>query len=284
MARRILCLTLALVLLGLVFSAQSQDRKAATVKEDLTSLIVRATCKLVNPKSTATGFVLTRPVLDKEGVSETVLVTAAHVLNQAEGESASLLLRVKKGEGVYQKMPLNLAIRKGGKPLWKQHATADVAAMKVRLPKEADVPRLSPDVLADDAAFRKYEVRPGDLVHSCGYPHRDEAGPSGFPLVRLGCVAGYPLWPAKTVNSYLVALNAFEGDSGGPLYLAESNRFYRGKVQQGRVQLVLGLVIGQRFVDEQIKTLYTSSRARHRLGLAIVVPASFIKEVVASVP
>jgi hypothetical protein len=284
MARHIVWLLPVLLGVGLSRPAYAQERKAPVVAEDLTSRVVRASCKLINPKSTATVFLVARPVAGKDGKSETILVTAAHVLNQAEGETVTLQLRVKKGEGQYQKVLAKLAIRQGAKPLWKQHAQADVAAIRLRLPKGTDLARLPLDVLADDAALQKVEVRPGDVVRSCGYPHRDEAGPSGFPLVRLGCVAGYPLWPAKEVKTFLVALNAFEGDSGGPLYLVESNRFYRGKVHEGRVQLVLGLVAGQRFVDEQVNSLYRSSRIRHRLQLAVVVPATFIREVVAAVP
>ena len=75
-------------------------------------------------------------------------------------------------------------------------------------------------------------------------------------------------------------LDTFEGDSGSPIYLSETNRFYAGKVHRGRVQLILGLMSGQHFIDEEVKMIYGSSKLKHRLGLGSVVHAAFIREVI----
>src|SRR4029077_916151 len=52
--------------------------------------LVLATVRLSNAKSTATGFILSRPTANAEGVSQFLLVTAAHVLEKAEGEEISI--------------------------------------------------------------------------------------------------------------------------------------------------------------------------------------------------
>jgi hypothetical protein len=252
--------------------------------EDFSTQVMSATFKVIDPKSTATAFILSRPVAGKPDKFESVLVTAGHAFELTEGNDVILQLRVKKGAGDYQKLAMKLPIRADGKQLWFKHAAADVAAIRITPPKEADIPRLPIDLLADDAAYRKFEIHPGDRVSSCGYPHEVEANPAGFPLLRAGAIAAYPLLPAKTVKSYFADLNTFEGDSGSAVFIDETNRSYGGKVQRGRVQQILGIVVAQEFFDEEMKMHYGTIKDRHRLGMAIVVPATFIRETVDMVP
>jgi hypothetical protein len=252
--------------------------------EDFSTQLMSATFKVIDPKSTATAFILSRPVPGKADKFDSVLVTAAHVFELTEGKEVTLQLRVKKGEGDYQKLPIKLPIRADGKPLWHKHPAADIAAIRITPPKEADIPRLSIDLLADDAAYKKFEIHPGDRLITCGFPHEVEANAAGFPLLRCGAIAAFPLLPAKTVKSYFADLNTFEGDSGSPVFMAESNRTYGGKQQPGRVQLILGMVIAQEFFDEEVKMHYGTIKDRHRLGLAVVVPAALIRETVQLVP
>ena len=248
--------------------------------DDFSTQVMSATFMVVNPKSNAAAFVLSRPKPGKSDQFESVLVTAAHVFEQAEGDEVTLQLRSKKGEGEYQKLPMKLAIRAHGKPLWSKHPTADVAAIRISPPKEADIAKLSVDLLADDAAYKKFEIHPGDRIMSCGYPHQVEANAAGFPLLRAGAIATYPLLPAKTVKSYFAELNTFEGDSGSPVFFDETNRFFGGKVQPDHVQLIVGIIIAQEFFDEEVKMHYGTIKARQRLGLAVIVPAEFIRETV----
>jgi len=268
-----------LVLVGMLLGTVGSLRA-----EDLSTQVVSATFMVVNPQSNAAAFVLNRPKPGKPDQIESVLVTAAHVFEQAEGNEATLQLRSKKGEGEYQKLPMKLAIRANGKPLWSKHPAADVAAIRISPPKEADIPRLSLDLLADDTAYKKFEIHPGDRIMSCGYPHQVEANAAGFPLLRAGAIASYPLLPAKTVKSYFAELNTFEGDSGSPVFFDEANRSFGGKMQPDRVQLIVGIIIAQEFFDEEVKMHYGTIKTRQRLGLAVVVPAEFIRETVKLVP
>ena len=272
-----------LAVLGAMFFGLSLAA-ASSQAEDFSTQVMSATFKVIDPKSTATAFVLSRPVPGKPDKFDSVLVTAGHEFERTEGNDVTLQLRVKKGEGDFQKLAMKLPIRANGKPLWFKNAAADVAAIRITPPKEADIPRLSIDLLADDAAYKKFEFHPGDRISTCGYPHEIEANAAGFPLLRAGAIAAYPLLPAKTVKSYFADLNTFEGDSGSPVFIDEANRSYGGKVQRGHVQQILGIVVAQEFFDEDMKMHYGTIKERHRLGLAIVVPATFIRETVEMVP
>jgi hypothetical protein len=252
--------------------------------EDFNTQVTLATFKLVNPKTTATAFLLTRPAAGKPNEVEWILVTAGHAMDEAPGDFATLLLRKKRGDE-YEKIPFTVRLRRDGKPLWKKHPEADIAVMRISPPPAGtEPPHLSFDVLADDAAYKKYEIHPGDFVHSCGYPHRNEANQWGFPLTRLGTIAGFPLTPSKTIRTFFIDLNVFEGDSGGPVYMAETNRSYNGQVQPGEVRLILGVVVAQQQLTEELHTEYEAMTFHHRLGFAVVVPAQYVREAVALLP
>jgi len=253
--------------------------------DDFHTQMVKATFKLDNSKTAGTSFLLTRPAADKPGAVEWILIAAAHEFEEAPGDNALLMLRKRMADGSYVKIPQPLLLRKDGKLLWRKHPLADVAAMRILPPaKDLEPPHLSVDLLADDEAYTKYGIHPGDQVHSCGYPHLNESGDSGFPLVRMGSISGYPLTPAKTVKSYFVDLNVFEGDSGSPLYLTENNRTIDGQTQSGPVHVILGVVVGQRFFNEDLKWVYGSMKLHQRMGFAVVAPAQFVRELLADLP
>jgi hypothetical protein len=134
------------------------------------------------------------------------------------------------------------------------------------------------DLLATDETLKKFEIHPGDTLACLGYPHRVEANEAGFPILRNGPIASFPLLPTRANKTFLLSTNTFEGDSGGPVYLAGPRRSSPGKDKPKEVRLILGLVTGQYFLDEEMKMIYGTTKIRHRLGLAIVVHAVFIKE------
>ncbi|QDU29469.1 hypothetical protein ETAA8_45790 [Anatilimnocola aggregata] len=237
--------------------------------EDLNSQLMRATVKIGHDKSTGTGFILTKG--DKY-----LLVTAAHVLDNTPGDETTVVFRSKQAEGEYTKEPMKLIIRKDGKPVWTKHPTEDVAVIWVVPPKNADLPQLGTELVATDDQLRKHKIHPGDRLACLGYPHREEGSKAGFPLLRDGPIASFPLLPTAKNKTFFLSMNTFEGDSGGPVYLARPG--VRNPGDDAR--LILGLVSGQQFLDEEAKMIYGTTKLRHRLGLAIVVHASFIKETV----
>lgn len=253
-------------------------------EEDLDTLMMRATVKVSHDKSTGTAFILYRSDPREPQHNQFVLVTAAHVFEKIPDDEAILVFRTMESEGVYKKAHAKLMIRKDGKPLWTKHPAQDVAAMVVAPPDKADLPKLPVSLLADDKELKDFRVHPGDMLAYLGFPHRIEANEAGFPILRNGPVASFPLLPTKITKTFLLSSNTFEGDSGGPVYLADPKRRIPGKEKAEDVRLIVGLVAAQQFLDEELKMIYETTKVRHRLGLAIVVHASFIRETIERIP
>lgn len=231
---------------------------------------VQITVRLANTKSTATGFVLTR----SDG--NQVLVTAAHVFERAEGETISVFFRQQEDDGTWKKVPTPLKIRNAKDKLWQQHEKQDVAVIAITIPDGCSVPAVSVDVLAteDDIAA----LDPGDLVRSVCYPHAAVFEPSqaAFPLVRLGCIASYPLAAKDDEARFLVDCNTFEGDSGSLIYWKSAAEVPTYKI--------LGVVHGQHFFNQRFEHTYESGEFRKQLGLAIITHATAVREVLAKLP
>lgn len=239
--------------------------------------LVMATIRLSNLKSTATGFVLSRPRAGDEATHQYILITAAHVLEMSDGDEMTVNYRRKTGEGEFAKAPPSLKIRSEGKPLWQRHAKQDVAAMPIEPPAGVELPRLTADLLATADDLRG--VEPGDLVRCVGFPHATvfEPNQASFPVVRLGCIASYPLLPLEKEPTFLVDYNTFEGDSGGPVY-------WKRETGESTSFKILGLVQGQHFFNQRFEFTYESGEFRKQLGLAIVTQAQAIRETMAQVP
>lgn len=239
--------------------------------DDFHTDMMRATVKLRHDSSTAAGFVLRQSRPQDQGGTRSVLITAAHVLEKTKGAETTLVYRVREGEGIYKKQTIPLAIRKDDKPLWTKHSTEDVAVMPVVIPDGADLSELSVDALANDDLLRQHKIHPGQTIACLGYPHKVEANEAGFPILRIGAIASYPLIPSMTNKTFLFSANTFEGDSGGPIYHAETG-------------LILGLMHGQHFLDEEMVLIYGTSKLRHRLGLGIVVQSASIRQTLEQLP
>lgn len=251
-----------------------------SAQESLSTRLMRCTFRISAGvgKSNGTAFVLTRD----DAQEQRILVTAAHALVENDADQANLICRKQTGEGAYEKLNVPLPIRQNGKPLWTQHPTEDVAVLAINLPPEADVSRVPVNLLATDELLKKYEVAPGDILRCIGFPHAGlfEANAAGFPVVRIGCLSSFPVLPTRTTKTFHFDYNAFEGDSGGAVYLDESGRSYGGQTQAGRTQLIVGMVIRQQMIDENFKLIYQSGQTRHRMGLGIIAHASAIRETI----
>lgn len=246
--------------------------------QDLNVLLMESTFRIsgaardADKASVGTAFLIHRPSKRVPEKAFFVLVTAAHVLSDINGDEAVLLLRYRNADGTFAPLEHRVPIRHKGVPLWTQPAGVDVAVMNVAIPKAAHVSRLSVDLLATDLVFTQHDIHPGDELFSLGYPFGLPANRAGFPILRSGTIASYPLVPARKYPSFLYDFQVYEGNSGGPVYYAASSRMSAGGGRGQVVHFIAGIVSQYAMIDGQ------------RLQLASVVPAQFIREAVDSLP
>jgi hypothetical protein len=250
--------------------------------QDINTGLMNSTFEILGPSATHPGattfgtiFIMGKPLKDDATKSYYVLTTAAHVLNEISGDEATLRLRKKNKEGTFDVVPSPIKIRQNGANLFKVNPEADVAVMYVALKTEFDVSPIPIQLLADDAALEQLQVHPGDELLCLRFPLAAEL--NGFPVVRSGLLASYPVTPYKTVKNYFYNFHVFPGNSGGPVYFVFSNRIYGGATHIGISQGVIGLV------SEQLSSAFPEYKDAS-LDIAKVVPSSFIRDTIALLP
>src|SRR5229473_1583164 len=161
----ILGVAIGVAVLRLVASPQNEK------DFELNTVLMKSTFKLEGhtaqgQPTIGTAFIMGRPYshppADQPQKARYVLITAAHVLNEMQGDTAIIHLRRRLDADNWARTPFPIAIRAGGQPLWKKHPDADVAVMYLSLPKDASLELLSTDLLADDKVMQTYEIHPGD--------------------------------------------------------------------------------------------------------------------------
>lgn len=277
-------LVAALILLEAVASGQSErDLELNTVLMESTFKIEGR--NVLGQTETATAFVMGRPYPNEPTKARYVLITAGHVLDQMQGESAILHLRRKVDADNWAGLPVVMQIRADGRPLWTKHPGADVAVMYIRIPNGVSIPLLPTDLLADDKMLSDFEIHPGDELQCLGYPLGLAANNAGFAILRSGKIASYPLLPTKATKTFLLDFRVFKGNSGGPVYFVQSNRTYKGKAMLGQnIHFIVGLVSQESLFQQQISGPYSAEVRQLQLGLANVVHGSLIKEAINMLP
>jgi S1-C subfamily serine protease len=211
---------------------------------ELHTIMMEATCKIHGPGSMGTGFIIGKPDVNKTANAFYTLVTADHVLSNIQGETAFLVLRQYSKINEWSRIEVPIRIRNGVKPLWKKHPDVDVAAIFVRLPKDTVRTLLTTAELITDKQLTEYEISPGMELICLGYPFGAEANSMGFPILRSGRIASYPLTPTKTTKTFLFDFTVFRGNSGGPVYFMEKDPSYGGVTRLGTaIYGIIGLVI-----------------------------------------
>lgn len=241
---------------------------------DLSVDLIKATVQLEQPlgdgsRTVGTGFLISDPTPD--GKPRTILVTAAHVFEKMPSMSARIGYRVQGADGAWRYDPESLKIRDGDHPLWVKHPTRDVAAMVIEAPPEFVKAAIPLNYLAQDDTFSTFNLGPGDEMMALGFPRGLSANPAGFPILRSGRVASYPLAPATTFPTFLMDFSVFPGNSGGPVFMAEGARRRPGASESQEVQFVAGLL------TQQVEL------SGERLEIGIVTHAKFIRETLALV-
>jgi hypothetical protein len=248
--------------------------------------MMESTCKLEGNGSTGTGIIILRPILKQPGRGLYTLVTADHVLTNMNGEKAMMTLRRAKKSDEWERLEIPITIRAGNTPLWVKHPEVDLAAMAVSLPTSAVRFSITTSQLMTDEKIREFEVNPGQELLCLGYPFGAESNTEGcFPILRSGRISSYLLLPTKKTKTFLFDFAVFKGNSGGPVYIYQQSPFYGGSIQMGiTIRGVVGIVTQERNVTQRIEQLYERRETITPLALGEVIHASFIKELLDSMP
>jgi hypothetical protein len=226
-----------------------------------------AILRITNGRTSGTGFLVAVP--GRADASSVILVTAAHVFEEMSESECQLILRTLSSDQTYARKEVSIAIRENGAPRWKRHAEMDVAALAIRLPADVAVTPLGYEQLADAAWVAEKKLRVGQHVWIPSYPAQLAANEAGWPILRQGTVASYPLSPVSQVKTILVDFNTFGGDSGAPVLSVSNDGCH-----------VVGLVHGMHRQTDTATLPLQELTFHTPLGLSIVVQAAFLRDTI----
>jgi len=245
---------------------------------DLAVELIQATVQLEQPlgdgtRTVGTGFLIASTGPD--GQPRTVLVTANHVFQKMPGQSARIGYRISNADGSWTYSPQPLKIRDGdGHELWTHHPSRDVAAITIKAPPEFAKAAMPQGYLAGDDTFAKYQVNAGDEMMALGFPRGLSANAAGFPILRSGRVASYPLGPANIFPTFLLDFSVFPGNSGGPVFVSR-------KPQTGPVVNASDGPVDNGFIAGLLTQQVELNNERLEIG--IVTQAKYIRETIAMI-
>jgi hypothetical protein len=238
---------------------------------DMSVDLIGATVELEQPlgaglRTVGTGFLVSDPGPD--GTPRVILVTANHVFEKMKGAKATVGFRVEQPDGSWRFAPEKIVIRKGGKELWAHHAVRDVAAIQIVAPPAFAKAAIPLAWLAGNDAMTRYRLEPGDEMMTLGFPQGLSANSAGFPILRAGKVASYPLGPSNAFPTFLLDFHVFPGNSGGPVFLETHTGAVPG-AEQPPAHLIAGMLTQEVEVGDE------------NLGIGIVTQARFVRETLA---
>jgi hypothetical protein len=251
---------------------------------DLAVELINATVQLEQPladgtRTVGTGFLISAPGPD--GKPRTVLITANHVFQKMAQAETRIGYRFANSDGTWAYSPKSLKIRdKAGEQLWVNHPTRDVAAIVIKAPPEFAKAAIPVNYLAKDDTFDSYQVSAGNEMMALGFPRGLSANSAGFPILRSGRVASYPLGPAAAFPTFLLDFSVFPGNSGGPVFISRQQNptnltpvsdkapdpgFIAGlltqQVELNSERLEIGIVTHAKYIRETIDMLQAPAAA-----------------------
>jgi hypothetical protein len=248
---------------------------------DLSVEMIHATVQLDQPlgdgtRTVGTGFLIHDVAPD--GTPRTVLVTATHVLDNMPGAEMRIGYRVQQPGGAWSYEPQKITIRAGGKALWISDPGHDVSAIVIAAPPEFAKAAIPLAWLGSGEGFEAHGVGPASEMMALGFPEGLAANDAGFPILRSGRVASYPLTPSAAFPTFLLDFSVYPGNSGGPVFIKEtkadgtSDIYVTGMLTQ-QVELTgkpleIGVVTQAGFIRETVDLL---NRSPAKLAAAAVM-------------
>jgi len=231
-----------------------------------------------------TGFVLIREDTKNPGTGNYLLITANHVFKEMGKDEVTISGRSLDGDK-WTKLELQLKIKENGVPLYQYDDQKDVAA--IRLPGFPGTarPGFSTSLLATNEDLVKYGVNMGTQVFVLGYPFGFMSNDVGFPLMRSGYVASYPVSPTSDYPTFYIDSPIVPGNSGGPVLFFLPNPIYDNAIHMGMTKILFaGLITEWRYFPQ--KALIPSIKEDSILSvqLGVVVQAQIIKDLIDKIP
>lgn len=232
-----------------------------------------------------TVFLLSKPVNDGAKV---IIVTAAHVLEDIGSDIAKLQFRERDQNGDWQPLMINVRIRINGKPRWVRlpDKSIDIAAMPFTIENEIaervrkNMISIPVDTLAEDSLLEQYNIHPGSTLFCLGFPLRASSNNAGFPVLRSGTISSYPIFPTRKHKGFDFDCEIYEGNSGGPVYIAKDNPMMGNSLVLGKLQTIVGLVTAQK----RGRKTEEDKEVEKDINLGVVMPSTLIKDTIDLLP
>ena len=239
------------------------------MRNNLTNAMFMATFKIDQKqakggKSVGTGWLVDMSQI--VGSPKIALVTAFHVFDSMRNGEIDVHWRRQTENGNWTLEPATIEIRRDEKPLWHQHPKYDIATMWIEPPQGPKQAAIPFEYLAEEKSLKDYEIGPGDELLALGFPRGLSANHIGFPILRSGRVASYPLWPVGDFPSFLMDFSVFSGNSGGPVYMSDRIRKRAAATETHEAHMVTGILAQQVILTDE------------RLEIGIVLHAQFIRD------
>ena len=224
-----------------------------------------------------TAFFVNVPSEALQDWSYTYVVTAKHVAEALQGQLFLIRLNTKGGGSIFLRCLPDIR--------WWSHPrddSVDVALFPWAPPPTIEHKRVPLSMFLTDEIIRSKSIGAGDEVFITGLFIHLAGSQRNLPIVRMGSIAMMPNEPVPArdgpTDAYLIEARSIGGLSGSPAFVRETAPFGTGAFY------LLGLMHGHwdipveemgdfAFADQ------TDERARVNMGIAIVVPAKKILEV-----
>lgn len=240
--------------------------------EDLVP-ILSATCRISQRETSGTAFFVQRPPRDGQPTAGVALVTAAHVFEQMREPTCQLVLRQRLESGLYERREIEVPIEENGKRLWLRHPQFDCAALPITLPENVTMHVFTWDQLLDDEGPLVEQLTVGRPMYVACFPAKSEANAVGWPILRHGMVATYPLRPVQLAPTMYLDISGFGGDSGAAVVMTTPEGLR-----------IAGLVSGMIRQTDRVVSPFEERIMHTPLGLSIVIQSPWIRRTIEQLP
>ena len=260
------------------------------VPDDIRKCVAFAAYKLGNEYVVA-GTVFFVGYSHYEADSFTFAVTARHVIDDIREISADgkLYLRLNFIDGSARYVGTELS-------KWRLHPTdssVDVAVFPVPILEKYDHLAYPTSAFATDAVIKQEDIGIGEDLFLAGLFFGHFGEKRNIPILRVGNIAAMPEESIDTemgrMDAFLVETRSIGGLSGSPVFVnlgfvrPDSHgkmRFWEGESTRTSMFYLLGLMHGHYRKGQEKDLARFDDREPINMGIAIVVPANKILEVI----